>query len=153
LGPAGYHDYAAEDIPHMRRADGVEVRVIAGRFDDGQQPLDGAVQRPHTEPQLFDLQLPAGGRLEPRLADGLRVLLYVYEGELQVNGQPVAASQLARLDLQGDIRLSSENGAQLLLIAGRPLNEPIVQYGPFVMNSREQIEQALQDYRNGRLTD
>lgn len=126
--------------------------VIAGRFDDGHAQLDGAVQRPHTEPQLFDLQLPAGSTLRPRLLDGHRVLLYVYEGEVQVNGTQVGRSRLVRLSEQGTLELASTSGARVLLIAGRPLGEPIVQYGPFVMNSREEIEQALRDYRDGRLT-
>lgn len=152
LGDPGYRDFAPEEIPRLRTAEGVEVVVIAGRFDDGHEQLDGAVQRPHTEPQLFDLQLPAGSTLRPRLLDGHRVLLYVYEGEVQVNGTQVGRSRLVRLSEQGSLELASTSGARVLLIAGRPLGEPIVQYGPFVMNSREEIEQALRDYRDGRLT-
>nr|MBO2510682.1 quercetin 2,3-dioxygenase [Gammaproteobacteria bacterium] len=152
LGDPGYRDFAPEEIPRLRTAEGVEVVVIAGRFDDGHEQLDGAVQRPHTEPQLFDLQLPAGSTLRPRLLDGHRVLLYVYEGEVQVNGTQVGRSRLVRLSEQGTLELASTSGARVLLIAGRPLGEPIVQYGPFVMNSREEIEQALRDYRDGRLT-
>lgn len=152
LGDPGYRDFAPEEIPRLRTAEGVEVVVIAGRFDDGHAQLDGAVQRPHTEPQLFDLQLPAGSTLRPRLLDGHRVLLYVYEGEVQVNGTQVGRSRLVRLSEQGTLELASTSGARVLLIAGRPLGEPIVQYGPFVMNSREEIEQALRDYRDGRLT-
>ncbi|WP_027896399.1 pirin family protein [Zestomonas thermotolerans] len=152
LGDPGYRDFAPEEIPRLRTAVGVEVVVIAGRFDDGHEQLDGAVQRPHTEPQLFDLQLPAGSTLRPRLLDGHRVLLYVYEGEVQVNGTQVGRSRLVRLSEQGSLELASTSGARVLLIAGRPLGEPIVQYGPFVMNSREEIEQALRDYRDGRLT-
>ncbi|WP_017938706.1 pirin family protein [Zestomonas thermotolerans] len=152
LGDPGYRDFAPEEIPRLRTAVGVEVVVIAGRFDDGHEQLDGAVQRPHTEPQLFDLQLPAGSTLRPRLLDGHRVLLYVYEGEVQVNGTRVGRSRLVRLSEQGSLELASTSGARVLLIAGRPLGEPIVQYGPFVMNSREEIEQALRDYRDGRLT-
>jgi redox-sensitive bicupin YhaK (pirin superfamily) len=130
----------------------VGVTVIAGRFDDGQLQQDGAVQRPHTTPQLFDLHLPAGSRLSPRLADGQRVMLYVYEGELAVNGHTIGQSRLARLSEAGAIEMGSVGGARVLLIAGTPLNEPIVQYGPFVMNSREEIEQALRDFRDDRLT-
>lgn len=151
LGDPGYRDFAPAEIPHLRTAGGVEAQVIAGRFDDGQVQQDGAVQRPHTEPHLFDLHLPAGSRVAPRLADGLRVLLYVYEGALHVNGNPVGKGRLARLSEQGAVELASSEGAKVLLLAGRPLGEPIVQYGPFVMNSREEIEQALRDYRDGRL--
>jgi len=152
LGDAGYRDYAPQEIPRLTTAGGVGVTVIAGRFDDGQVQQDGAVQRPHTAPQLFDLNLPAGSRLSPRLADGQRVMLYVYEGELAVNGHTIGPSRLARLSDAGAIEMGSVGGARVLLIAGTPLNEPIVQYGPFVMNSREEIEQALRDFRDDRLT-
>ncbi|MBC9249798.1 quercetin 2,3-dioxygenase [Pseudomonas alcaligenes] len=153
LGTPGYRDYAPTEIPRLTTADGVAVTVIAGHFDDGQVQQAGAVQRPHTQPQLFDLQLPAGSRLAPRLADGQRVMLYVYEGELAVNGHSVASSRLARLSDKGAIEMGSVSGARVLLIAGTPLHEPIVQYGPFVMNSREEIEQALRDFRDGVLTE
>lgn len=154
LGEPGYRDIAAADIPRVTTAGGVQAVVIAGQFEDGEIRQAGAVQRPHTEPQLFDLQLPAGSRLAPRLADGQRVMLYVYEGELelpQAGAQPVMAGRLVRLSDAGTLQLASERGARVLLIAGTPLHEPIVQYGPFVMNSREEIEQALRDFRDGVL--
>lgn len=151
----GYRDFAPEEIPSLRTAEGVGVKVIAGRFEDGRIGADGAVQRPQTEPQLFDLQLPAGSQVTPKLAEGLRVMLYVYEGSLGVGDARTEASagRLLRLSDQGALRLQSQGGARVLLIAGRPLGEPIVQYGPFVMNSREEIEQALRDYRNGNFVE
>lgn len=154
LGVPGYRDIAASEIPRLTTAGGVQVVVIAGQFDDGQVRQTGAVQRPHTEPQLFDLHLPAGGQVAPRVPDGHRALLYVYEGELELPGviaKTVSAGRLVRLSDEGQLRLSSSKGARVLLIAGKPLGEPIVQYGPFVMNSREEIEQALRDYRDGVL--
>ncbi|MBE1188429.1 quercetin 2,3-dioxygenase, partial [Escherichia coli] len=86
--------------------------------------------------------------------DGHRVLLYVYEGSLTVEGErpvEIATNRLARLSEEGELSLRSEAGARVLVLAGKPLREPIVQYGPFVMNSREEIEQALRDYRDGVL--
>ncbi|NQD92173.1 pirin family protein [Pseudomonas sp. CrR25] len=154
LGDPGYRDIPAGEIPRLTTEQGVEAVVIAGQFDDGHIRQDGAVQRPHTEPQLFDLRLPAGTQIAPRLADGHRALLYVYEGSLELPGasaQTVAAGRLVRLSDAGELRLASATGAKLLLIAGKPLGEPIVQYGPFVMNSREEIEQALRDFRDGVL--
>ncbi|UTW07347.1 pirin family protein [Pseudomonas benzenivorans] len=154
LGVPGYRDIAASEIPRLTTAGGVQVVVIAGQFDDGQVRQTGAVQRPHTEPQLFDLHLPAGGQVAPRVPDGHRALLYVYEGELELPGviaKTVSAGRLVRLSDEGQLQLSSSKGARVLLIAGKPLGEPIVQYGPFVMNSREEIEQALRDYRDGVL--
>ncbi len=153
MGPAGYRDFAPEEIPQLTSVHGVGVRVIAGHFKEGEQEQAGAVQRPHTEPQLFDLSFSAGACLMPELPRGHNVLLHVFEGELTVRGQrdqTIASGQLARLSDGDSLHLTSAGGARALLIAGRPLHEPIVQYGPFVMNSREEIEQALDDYRSGR---
>ncbi|SET57710.1 pirin family protein [Pseudomonas graminis] len=154
MGDAGYDDIQPERIPRITTHKGVDVVVIAGQFDDGQTSQAGAVQRPDTEPQYFDFHMPAGADVTPRVAEGHRVLLYVYEGEVEIAGQPqkLGTSRLARLSESGEIQLSSQTGARVLLIAGKPLGEPIVQYGPFVMNSREEIEQALRDFRDDKLT-
>ncbi|MBU1329076.1 MAG: pirin family protein [Gammaproteobacteria bacterium] len=154
LGEPGYRDIPAAQIPEVHTEQGVTARVIAGQFDEGQQSVAGAVQRLYTEPQLFDLQMSAGSQLAPRLAQGLRVMLYVYEGQLQLPGhhaQAIPAGRLVRLSDSGELHLASSEGARVLLIAGRPLHEPIVQYGPFVMNTREEVEQALRDFRDGTL--
>ncbi|MBD8600543.1 pirin family protein [Pseudomonas sp. CFBP 8772] len=154
MGDAGYDDIQPERIPRITTQNGVDVVVIAGQFDDGQMSQAGAVQRPDTEPQYFDFHMPAGSHINPRVAEGHRVLLYVYEGEVEIAGQPqkLGTSRLARLSERGEIQLNTQAGARVLLIAGKPLNEPIVQYGPFVMNSREEIEQAMRDFRDDKLT-
>lgn len=145
-----YHDIPAAQIPRVHTAKGAEVTVIAGLLVEDDIHQKGAVQRPHTDPQLFDIHLPAGSSLRPALPDGHRALLYVYEGNAQVQeSHDVTAGRLVRLDDQGELLLASNVGARVLLLAGKPLNEPIVQYGPFVMNSREEIEQALRDFRDG----
>jgi redox-sensitive bicupin YhaK (pirin superfamily) len=154
LDPASYQDIQPEHIPKLTTAAGVQVTVIAGQFDDGQVQQAGAVQRPDTEPFYFDLHIPAGASISPRIPDGHRVLLYVYEGSVELAGQPQAINtrRMARLSEQGEVQLHSASGAKVLLIAGKPLREPIVQYGPFVMNTREEIEQALRDFRDDKLT-
>lgn len=154
LADADYQDIQPEHIPRLRTGNGVDVVVIAGTFDDGQITRAGAVQRPDTEPHYFDLHMPAGSSIAPVIPDGHRVLLYVYEGSLDIEGQPqtVTTSRMVRLSEQGALQLSSAAGARVLLIAGKPLREPIVQYGPFVMNTREEIEQAIRDFRDDRLT-
>lgn len=152
LDPAAYQDIPSAQIPHLVTPGGVEVVVIAGTFEEGEIHQPGAVQRPHTQPQLFDLLLSPGSQVAPHLNDGQRVLLYVYEGTLELPGttsEAVSAGRLLRLSESGELHLSSRDGARVLLIAGTPLREPIVQYGPFVMNSREEIEQALRDFRDG----
>lgn len=155
LGPASYQDVQPENVPKLTTEAGVNVTVMAGIFDDGQVQQTGAVQRPDTEPFYFDLHLPAGSRVSPRIPNGHRVFLYVYEGTVELAGQPQAmvAGQMARLSEEGDVQLHSASGAKVLLIAGKPLRELIVQYGPFVMNTREEIEQALRDFRDDKLTD
>lgn len=154
MGDAGYDDIQPERIPRVTTQNGVEVVVIAGQFDDGQVRQAGAVQRPDTDPQYFDFHIPAGQSVSPIVPEGHRVLLYVYEGEVEIGGQiqKLGKSRLARLSESGEVQVSTSTGAKVLLIAGKPLGEPIVQYGPFVMNTREEIEQALRDFRDGRLT-
>lgn len=147
-----YRDFAPAEIPRIQLSGGIQAVVIAGRLKAEGIDQPGAVQRADTEPQLFDLKLSPGSTIEPQLPDGHRVLLYVFEGEVRVAGETLATHQLARMSDAGDLHLSSASGARVLLLAGRPIGEPIVQYGPFVMNTREEIEQALRDVREGVFT-
>ena len=110
---------SSRKTPRLETAGGVKVTVIAGRFDDGQAQQIGAVERPDTEPHYYDLQPPAGGRIAPRLPDGHRVLLYVYEGSLTVEGErpvEIATNRLARLSEEGELSLRSEAGARVLVL-------------------------------------
>ena len=154
LSDASYQDIQPENIPRLTTGNGVDVVVIAGQFDDGQIQQAGAVQRPDTEPQYFDFHMPAGSSISPKIPEGHLALLYVYEGSLELASHPqsVSASRMVRLSGEGELQLNTKDGARALLIAGKPLREPIVQYGPFVMNTREEIEQALRDFRDDRLT-
>ncbi|MCD1609890.1 pirin family protein [Stutzerimonas kunmingensis] len=151
LGDPDYRDFAPAEIPQLALPGGVQAKVIAGVFKAGDIEQHGIVQRPDTEPLLFDLQLSAESAVSPQVPDGHRLLLYVYEGTLRVGEQAVSKGQLVQMSQDGELNLSSERGARLMLLAGRPLGEPIVQYGPFVMNRREEIEQALRDFRDGTL--
>jgi quercetin 2,3-dioxygenase len=146
-----YRDIPAADIPQLRTADGVTVRIIAG----SSQGVIGAMQRPVTEPLYLDLALPAGALFEQPLPEAHNAFVYVYRGELLIDGRSVPRQRMAILANSrgsGGVRLQGgTEGARALLIAGRPLNEPIVQYGPFVMNSKDEIFQAVEDFRAGRL--
>ncbi len=137
LNEASYQDIQPENVPRLTTESGIEVVVIAGH-----------------EPLYLDVHLPAGSHISPVVPAGHRALLYVYEGSIEVAGsnQPIGMRQMARLSDEGALQIASAGGARVLLIAGKPLHEPIVQYGPFVMNTREEIEQALRDFREDRLT-
>lgn len=142
-----YRDIQAADIPQFATPEGVTARVIAG----ASHGVAGAVQRELTEPLYLDLHFETGSRFEQALPAGHNAFVYVYRGELGVGGTTVPAQRMAILKNDGDgVTLQADAPARALLIAGRPLDEPIVQYGPFVMNSKEQIFQAVQDFQAGR---
>ena len=106
-----------------------------------------------TEPVYLDIYIKdAQYRESFDVPDGNTVLIYVYEGEVGVGDAVVGKSRMARLSRTGSVDLQGKGPARVLLIAGKPIGEPIVSYGPFVMNTREEIEQALIDYRDGNLT-
>ncbi|MBU3740620.1 MAG: pirin family protein, partial [Rhodoferax sp.] len=145
-----YRDFKAGELPAFSTPEGVSVTVIAGH-SHGQQ---GAVTRTATAPLYLDLRLPAGASFEQALPDSHNAFLYVYRGELTVAGQTVPRQRMALLanDTGSDgVRLQATQDARALLIAGRPLGEPIAQYGPFVMNTQQELHQAIADMRAGRL--
>jgi len=146
-----YRDIQSEQIPQFTTEDGVTARVIAG----ASHGVDGAVQREGTQPLYLDLHFEAGSRFAQALPATHNAFIYVYRGEVRVGNDPVPAQRMAILRNGGDtdgIVLHADAPARVLLIAGRPLDEPIVQYGPFVMNTKEEIFQAVQDYQAGKFT-
>lgn len=148
----GYRDIQPEDIPAIS-ADGSEVRLIAGTIGLNGQVHRGAVTGGTTEPLYADIHLSPGGTVTLPVAGHLNAFVYLYEGAADIGEQQVQPSAVTILDKGDQLTVNAgPEGAQVLLIAGRPLNEPVVQYGPFVMNSREEIEQTLKDYQSGQLT-
>jgi redox-sensitive bicupin YhaK (pirin superfamily) len=143
-----YRDIGSAEIPELALP-GARVRVIAGESHG----VQGAMQREVTEPLYLDLHLEPGARFEQALPAGHNAFVYVYRGSLSIGDTPVPAQRMAILANHGDgvVLQAGPAPTKALLIAGRPLNEPIAQYGPFVMNSNEQIFQAVQDLRAGRL--
>lgn len=148
MAEPGYQTLLAADIPVVELAVGAgRVRVIAGEFEGYRGPA-----RTFTPIDVWDLRLHAGKTATLRVTEGHTAALVVLHGQVQVNGvQAVREAQFVRFDRAGErITVTAESDATLLLLAGQPLDEPIVGYGPFVMNTREQIVQAIDDFNAGR---
>jgi quercetin 2,3-dioxygenase len=143
-----YRDIPPAAIPEFTTNDGVRVRVIAG----ASHGTAGAVQRPDTEPLYLDVHLPAGRRFVQPIAAGHNAFTYTYRGSVNIAGTTVSDRHMAILanNGAGEVCIEASEDARVLIIAGRPLKEPIAQYGPFVMNTTEQIHQAMRDYEAGK---
>ena len=149
-----YRDVPPADVPVLAFDGGVAVRVIAGQA----RGVAGAVQRPTTEPLVLDIVLPAGQVFDAALPAGHNAFVYVYGGGTVTVGDGASArvdsermAILTNDTLADGVRLRADTDARVLLVAGAPLNEPIAQYGPFVMNSTAEIHQAVADFQRGAL--
>jgi redox-sensitive bicupin YhaK (pirin superfamily) len=156
MKPAAYRDIPAATIPAVDWPGGGHVKVIAGVLQNPAGATPGPIQGLSTAPVYFDVELAAKGVFEHALPPGHNAFLYVYEGDVQVGADPARAlpRRSAGVLSQGDAVkvVAAGEGARFILLAARPLNEPVVQYGPFVMNSAAELEQAVRDYQTGRLT-
>jgi redox-sensitive bicupin YhaK (pirin superfamily) len=150
LCPPWYRDIPGTEVPQWQ-GDGATVRVIAGHSHS----VNGLVDRPATQPLYLDLHLAAGTRVEQPLPDAHNAFVYVYRGLLRIDGQDVRPQRMAILantpGSDGIVVTAGPEGARAILVAGRPLREPIAQYGPFVMNTNAEIFQAVEDFRADRL--
>ncbi len=153
MGDPWYRDFSGAAIPEYVTPQGVTVRVIAGNSNG----VDGAMSREVTEPLYLDIHLPGGAEFSTALPASHNAFIYVYRGAVTVDGTQVESRRMGILNNAsgsntpeaGGVTLSATGDARLILVAGKPLNEPIVQYGPFVMNTQQEIHQALNDYNNG----
>jgi redox-sensitive bicupin YhaK (pirin superfamily) len=156
MKPASYRDIPAHELPVVRLENGGSLKLIAGRLAvNGEQhagPINATPGSMATDPLYLDLSLPAGAAQAIAVPPGHNALVYAYEGTAVIGGRslPHQAAGILGDGTSVTIEAGSED-LRLVLIAGKPLGEPVVQYGPFVMNSREEIEQALADYRDGAL--
>jgi redox-sensitive bicupin YhaK (pirin superfamily) len=146
-----YQDIPGAEIPKVDLPDGGSVRVLAGTFADTTGPIGGVA----TAPFVVDVTLPAGQSLDLDVPAGHNGFVYVYEGTgaFGPDAQKVGVKHIAVLGDEGDgIRAAAGEGElRFLLVTGRPINEPVARYGPFVMNTREELQQAFDDFRNGAL--
>ena len=144
-----YRDFQAADIPAFTAAQGVTVRVLAGESHG----IHGAMRRETTEPLYLDLDMPANAAFAQSLPTAHNAFVYVYRGALRVAGTEIPVQRMAILDNDAaadGVLLEATEPTRALLVAGRPLGEPIVQHGPFVMTTQDEIVRAVQDYQAGR---
>ncbi|TMA97166.1 MAG: pirin family protein [Deltaproteobacteria bacterium] len=141
-----YQNINASEISEIRRDGGPTIRVIAGTVDGVTGPIGGIA----AEPTYLDVSLPSGGSFVQPIARGHSAFAYVFEGEARFGDNLVASPKLVVWDDGDSVEVSAEkNPGRFLLVSGKPLNEPIARHGPFVMNTREEIEQTLRELRDG----
>ena len=147
MAPAGYQTLTNASIPVVELANGAgSARVIAGQFQGARGPA-----RTFTPVNLWDLRLRGGSTVDLTVPEGDTTALFVLKGHVTVNGtQSARDAELVTFERRGEvIRIEAKADATVLLLNGEPIEEPIVGYGPFVMNSREEIEQAIRDLQTG----
>lgn len=148
MEPPRYQEFEPEQIPIEQREDGTELRVIAGATARGTR---GPVEQIAAQPIYFDVSLPADAEFAEPLPAGHSAFVYIIEGAVEIDGTPIPAGSLAVLGAGDQLRLTATpEDARFLLVAGKPFREPVARSGPFVMSSREEIQQAYDDYRSGR---
>ena len=146
-----YRDIQSAEIPEFTTPEGVMARVIAGRSHG----IGGAMEREVTEPLYLDLHFDAGASFAQALPPRFNAFVYVYRGALDIGETCVPSQRMAILKNAADsdgVHLRATEPARVLLIAGMPLAEPIAQHGPFVMNTRQELFQAVQDYQAGKFS-
>ena len=146
-----YKDFQSEDLPKYTTEDGVDVTVIAGTSHG----VEGAVTRDITEPTYLDIHLPAGTSFSQTIPADHNAFAFVYRGTVDIEGETVPTKNMAILKNDKDadgVTITADNSedTKVILITGRPLREQIVQYGPFVMNSQQEIMQAVTDFQSGK---
>jgi redox-sensitive bicupin YhaK (pirin superfamily) len=145
-----YRDIPKEEIPNYITEQGVSVRVIAGTSNG----VTGAMTREDTEPLYIDIDLPAGSTFATSFPPTHNAFVYVYRGAVTIGDKTLAENRmgiLANTPKAVGVRLNAAVPSKAILISGKPLGEPIMQHGPFVMNTKEEIYQAIRDYQEGRL--
>lgn len=140
-----YQEYKSEDFPIVETAD-YRVKVLIGHFAGANAPIVDKT----TEVSYFDVQLSAGKRFSHKFPKNHNSFLYIFEGDGQFNGKYISSNTFIQLGSDDNTPefIAGDKDTRFLLVSGKPINEPVVQYGPFVMNSKEEIDQAMHDYQS-----
>jgi redox-sensitive bicupin YhaK (pirin superfamily) len=154
MKPAAYRDIQPGEIPLVELAGGGRVKVIAGTLESGARSTPGPIGGLSTDPRYFDVELSAGRAFTQAIPADHNAFVYAFEGSLVIGGRTLPTQAAAFLSSGDRIEVAAgPQGARFILLAARPIGEPVVQYGPFVMNTRAEIEQAIRDYQGGVLTE
>lgn len=146
MSDPAYQEFSAAAVPEVV-SPGCRVRVISGTLDGAKGPIDD----PHTDVTYFDVALEPGAAFTYPIGADMAAFVYAYEGSGTLANENLPTHALATLSDGDTLTVHATGALRFILVAGRPLREPVVQYGPFVMSSREEIEQAFADYRDGKL--
>jgi len=148
LVPPRYQDIAADRVPEVDLGGGARAKVLAGEIGGVRGPVDPGA----TQPIFIDVTLAAAGAARIPLPEGHNAFVYVFEGEAEVGepGERLATGRVGVLSQGEEVVLGSKGGGRLILVAGKPLREPVAKYGPFVMNTQTELQQAFEDFRAGR---
>ena len=141
-----YQDIEPDAVPVVETGEYATVRVLAGQVDGQEGPVKGVA----ADPLYLDVKLAPGGAFTHPVTEGHNAFIYVFEGRVEVEGTSVDKDELGVLGTGDSVTLTSSDGGRCILVAGKPFGEPVERYGPFVMNTREEIHQAVADYRAGR---
>lgn len=151
MKPAAYQNFSAAQLPVISLEQRGHIVLIAGSLTLDTRTYSSPVQSKRTQPLIADIVLEPDAQVSIPITGELNALLYGYEGDISVNGQRLPPDSSAVLGNGECITLKAgDRGGRAMLLAGKPLNEPVVQYGPFVMNTVEEIQQAIDDYTQGR---
>jgi len=150
MGKPGYRDIQDREVTSFKQDD-AQIRLIAGEMGVEDTVMTGPVTGKTTRALLADVMLSAGGSATLRYSNDLSSQFYVYQGSVRVGDKTISRGELAQLDQGDSLQLMADQDSGLLLFGGLPLGEPVVHYGPFVMNTQEEIDQAIRDYQAGTL--
>ena len=140
-----YQNFEPDEVPLVKPAGGLEVRVIAGEVGGISGPVSGIA----IEPIYLDISFAPGATFSINLPLGHTAFIYVFQGQAMISNDKVELDHLAVLSDGEQVRMSSADGGRVILVAGKPFGEPIARYGPFVMNTTDEIHQAIRDYQQG----